>query len=265
MSILKTVLVVDDEPRTREGVKKTLETGLPGEVRVICASGAAEASRVMENEQVHLLITDIRMPEISGLALVEEVQANGRRPVVIIISGHAVFEYAHHAIGLGVFQYLLKPLEKRKLLTAVEQALELNKSRHRQQVMEKMVDSVLLELSGEGGKRLSEPVTKAMRFVASHLNAPLGLREISQEVHLNSSYFSFLFKEQTGLTFMEYVTRCKLQKAKELLLGTTLPIGEISEQVGYQTSKYFIKLFRERTGVSPSQYRKQMAEDSGPI
>lgn len=265
MNLLKTVLVVDDEPRTRDGVKKTLETDLSGAVRVITAGSAAEASRVLEEEQVHLLITDIRMPEITGLTLVEDTQAKGASPVVIIISGHAVFEYAHQAIRLGVFQYLLKPLEKRKLLETVEQALKLDQSRHRQQAMEKMVDPTLLELQERGEGRISEPVLKAMRYVEGHLQAPLGLREVADEVHLNASYFSFLFKEQTGLTFLEYVTRCKLQKAKELLLGTALPIGEIAEQVGYLTPKYFIKLFKENTGVSPNQYRKQMAEDNGPI
>lgn len=264
MNLLKTVLVVDDEPRTRDGVKKTLETSLSGEVRVITAGSAAEACRVLEEEQVHLLITDIRMPEITGLALVEDAQTKGCRPVVIIISGHAVFEYAHHAIRLGVFQYLLKPLEKRKLLETVEQALKLDESRHRQQAMEKMVDQALLELHESGG-RICEPVMKAMRFVESQLQASLGLREVAEEVHLNASYFSFLFKEQTGMTFLEYVTRCKLQKAKELLLATALPVGEIAMQVGYQTSKYFIKLFRENTGMSPSQYRKQMTKDNGPI
>jgi YesN/AraC family two-component response regulator len=265
MNLLKTVLVVDDEPRTRDGVKKTLETDLSGAVRVITAGSAAEASRVLEQEQVHLLITDIRMPEITGLTLVEDAQAKGASPVVIIISGHAVFEYAHHAIRLGVFQYLLKPLEKRKLLETVEQALKLDQTRHRQQAMERMVDKSLLELQESGEGRIGEPVLKAMRYVESHLQAPLGLREVAEEVHLNASYFSFLFKEQTGLTFLEYVTRCKLQKAKELLLGTALPIGEIAVQVGYLTPKYFIKLFKENTGVSPSQYRKQMAGDNGPI
>lgn len=265
MNLLKTVLVVDDEPRTRDGVKKTLEAELSGAVRVITAGSSAEACRVLEEEQVHLLITDIRMPEITGLALVENAQAKGCRPVVIIISGHAVFEYAHHAIRLGVFQYLLKPLEKRKLLETVEQALKLDESRNRQEAMEKMVDKALLELHESGRGRFCEPVMKAIRYVESHIHAPLGLREVAEEVHLNASYFSFLFKEQTGMTFLEYVTRCKLQKAKELLLATALPVGEISTQVGYLTSKYFIKLFKENTGISPSQYRKQMTEDTGPI
>jgi two-component system, response regulator YesN len=94
--------------------------------------------------------------------------------------------------------------------------------------------------------------------VRENLNLSLGLKEVSERVHLNASYFSFLFKEQTDLTFSEYVTRTRVQKAKELLASTHLPVGDISERVGYQTSKYFIKVFKEAAGVSPSQYRKDL-------
>ncbi|WP_256592999.1 helix-turn-helix transcriptional regulator, partial [Pseudomonas sp. 2822-15] len=70
-------------------------------------------------------------------------------------------------------------------------------------------------------------------------------------VHLNASYFSVLFKEQTGLTFSEYLTRRRMQVAKKLLFSTDLPIGVIAEKVGYQTAKYFIKLFKELEGHTP--------------
>ncbi|WP_438446052.1 response regulator transcription factor [Gorillibacterium sp. sgz5001074] len=259
MATERTVLIVDDEPRTREGVRKTLEAEWSGELQVLTAASAAEAMAIMERQQVHLLITDIRMPEITGLSMVEEQRSRGYRPVVIVISGHAVFDYAEHAIRLGVVQYLLKPLEKRKLVEAVKQALELERSRERQSTMEKVVDRRLLELDGEDA-RVSEAVQKAKRYVEDHLGTSLGMREVSEHVHLNASYFSFLFKEQTGLTFSEYVTRRKLQKAKELLLATPLSVQDISEQVGYGNGKYFIKVFKEYAGMSPSQFRKMGAD-----
>ncbi|MNY49749.1 Arabinose operon regulatory protein [compost metagenome] len=88
---------------------------------------------------------------------------------------------------------------------------------------------------------------------------------MASHIHLNPSYFSALFKEQTGFTFSEYVARSRIQKAKELLLQTRLTIADISEQVGYQTSKYFIKLFKEYEGTSPNQYRKQMMDADNRI
>ncbi|NOU74670.1 response regulator [Paenibacillus sp. LMG 31458] len=261
---MRTVLVVDDEPRTREGIRKTLEAEWDGEMRVLIAGSAAEAAAIMEENPIHLLITDIRMPEISGLAMVEDLRNHGFKPVVIVISGHAVFDYAQQAIRLGVAQYLLKPLGKRKLVEAVKQALELGKSREKQLTLEKVVDTRLLEMNGVEAS-VCEPIEKAKRYVEEHLDKGPGLKEVAEHVHLNASYFSFLFKEQMGFTFSEYISRRMLQKGKELLLMTPLPVQEIAEQVGYQNSKSFIKAFKKYTGFSPGQYRKQMTEGDTDI
>ncbi|NOU98927.1 response regulator transcription factor [Paenibacillus planticolens] len=264
MRTIRTVLIVDDEPRTREGVRKTLEAEWSGEIRVMTAGSAIEAATIMKENPIHLLITDIRMPEISGLELVENLREGGFKVVVILISGHAVFDYAQQAIELGVVQYLLKPLEKRVLVEAVKQAMELEKTRELQSTLEKVVDTRLLELNG-GQASVCEPIEKAIRYVEEHLGEGLSLKEVADHVHLNASYFSHLFKERIGFTFSEYTSRRMLQKGKKLLLMTNLPVHEIAEQVGYQNSKSFIKVFKKYTGFSPGQFRKQMTEGTADI
>ncbi|OXM86554.1 response regulator transcription factor [Paenibacillus rigui] len=259
----KTILVVDDEPLTREGISKTLEAWSAGRHRILCAGNAAEAIDMLQRHPVHLVITDIRMPQMTGLQMVEAIRDSGGKPVVIIISGHPDFQYAQTAIQLGVVNYLLKPIQKRKLLEAVEQALHIEGERERVETLEKMVDPQLMSAKAEAS-HYSLPVQQAVKYVEERLHELLGMREVAAHIHLNPSYFSALFKEQTGLTFSEYVTRSRLQKAKELLLRTKLPIADISEQVGYQTPKYFIKLFKEYEGKSPSHYRKELRdEESG--
>ncbi|MDD9266847.1 response regulator [Paenibacillus sp. GCM10023248] len=252
----KTILIVDDEPLTREGIRKTLEAWSVGRYQILVSSGGAEALEVLNSRPVHLLITDIRMPEVTGLQVVEGTRASGhKQPVVIIISGHPDFQYAQTAIQLGVVNYLLKPIKKSKLLEAVEQALQIEEERGRVQTMEKMVDTRLMQAKSVS-HNYSPPVQQAVLYVEEHLQEPLGMSEVAAHIHLNPSYFSALFKEQTGFTFSEYVTRSRIQKAKELLLQTRLTIADISERVGYQTSKYFIKLFKDYEGFSPNQYRK---------
>lgn len=256
----KTILIVDDEPLTRAGISKTLETWSAGRYRILSADSGAEALDIMSHQPVHLLITDIRMPELSGLHMVEALRSRGQKPVVIIVSGHPDFQYAQTAIQLGVVNYLLKPVHKRKLLDAAEQALRIEEERQRVETMEKMVDQRLMHTKADG-RLYSPPVQQAVRYVEEHLQTLLGLTEVANHIHLNPSYLSALFKEQTGITFSEYVTRSRLQRAKELLLQTKLTIAEISEQVGYQTPKYFITLFRDYEGKSPSQYRKDMLKE----
>ncbi|MGO4371790.1 AraC family transcriptional regulator, partial [Paenibacillus sp. MCAF20] len=108
-------------------------------------------------------------------------------------------------------------------------------------------------------------VQEAIQFLDNHLHEPISMRDIADHLHMNASYFSVLFKEQTGLTFSEYLTRKRVQRAKELLSGTRQTIAEISDQVGYQTAKYFVKVFRSIEGMSPGQYRKSVAHSEETI
>lgn len=89
----------------------------------------------------------------------------------------------------------------------------------------------------------------------------LTLKTICQEVHMSSSYFSALFKQQTGRTFVEYLTATRLEKAKELLKFTDLKTYEIAARTGYADPHYFSVLFKKTTGETPSEYRQKTAVD----
>src|SRR5690554_3810913 len=119
----KKILIVDDEPRAREGLKRTLEQWAEGKAEITCLDNAHATMQFLKNERIHLLITDIRMPEMSGLKLLEALRQQHLQPMVIVISAYSEFEYAQEALRLGVINYLLKPIGKTKLIEAVEEAL----------------------------------------------------------------------------------------------------------------------------------------------
>ena len=259
MSYKKSILIVDDEHRSREGMKRILDTWADGTIEIISAEDGTSALQLLAEREIHLVITDIRMPEMNGLLMVRELKGKlQHQPVVMICSGYSEFDYAQEAITLGVVNYLLKPIKKQKLIEAVEQALEVEEKRRRAGMMEKIVDEKLIPSRQEGqAGPSSSPVQEAIDYVEKHIHLPLSLREVADHVHLNASYFSVLFKEKTGLTYSEYVTRSRLQAAKRLLISTPHSVNDIAEQVGYRTAKYFITLFKTREGITPSQYRKQ--------
>ncbi|MGG3283025.1 response regulator transcription factor [Paenibacillus solani] len=261
---MKTILIVDDEPRTREGVRKTLEAWSSGRYRIVTASSGVEALQWLQEQDAHLVVTDIRMPEIGGLELMERLHELPHPPVIIVISGYSEFDYARKALQYGVVDYLLKPLDKRKLVAAVEAALERGKKIDRIERMEKLVDPKLLE-AAQQDKVYCIQVQEALRYVDQRLQETISLKEMAEVLHLNSSYFSVLFKDQTGITFSEYVTRRRVQRAKELLVGTSLPVADIAEKVGYQTAKYFVKVFRDQENISPSQYRHSVVDSENEI
>ncbi|MGM0883404.1 MAG: response regulator transcription factor [Bacillota bacterium] len=101
-----------------------------------------------------------------------------------------------------------------------------------------------------------EPVEIAKTYIGGHLAEELTLSVVSGKVYLNPSYFSNLFKIQTGENFLNYVTRIRMEKAQSLLTNRELKLNEIAVMVGYQNPKYFTKLFKEFSGITPSEYRE---------
>lgn len=95
----------------------------------------------------------------------------------------------------------------------------------------------------------------AKRYVEQHLDCKITLDDMAGELHLNPSYFSRLFKKETGENFIEYVTRMKVGRAKQLLQIAGKSIDEVADALGYDNKSYFIKIFKGLTGVTPGEYR----------
>jgi two-component system response regulator HupR/HoxA len=122
MTPLPTVLVIDDEVRSQEALRRTLEE----DFEVYTASSAAEARGIMERQSVQVVLTDQRMPEVSGVEFLKEVRRAWPDTVRIIISGYTDSEDIIAGINeAGIYQYLLKPWHPEQLLLTLKRAAEL--------------------------------------------------------------------------------------------------------------------------------------------
>ncbi|AZN43275.1 response regulator [Paenibacillus albus] len=125
---MRNLLIVDDEKNIRLGLRAIIERGIPGSYQIQFAAEGEEALALIREGGIELVITDIRMPGMDGLALIREVQAlePEQRPVMMILSGHDDFQYAKEAMLYDVKEYLLKPIVRDELfasLARVEQEL----------------------------------------------------------------------------------------------------------------------------------------------
>ncbi|KKI89859.1 hypothetical protein WQ54_22190 [Bacillus sp. SA1-12] len=102
----------------------------------------------------------------------------------------------------------------------------------------------------------SDPIQRAKDWILQNLGENITIKKIAEHVYMSPTYFSNFFKAQTGETILDYVTKCRLDKAKELLATTELKVYDISTKLGYQDTKYFSRLFKQWYGQSPSQYRE---------
>ena len=104
--------------------------------------------------------------------------------------------------------------------------------------------------------REMRPILEAKRYMQQHYQEALRLETVSNVVGFNATYFSALFKKETGQNFMDYLTELRISKAKTLLCRDDLSVQDVAELVGYRELKYFSRLFKKITGVSPSDYKK---------
>ncbi|MDQ8733924.1 helix-turn-helix domain-containing protein [Paenibacillus sp. LHD-38] len=99
-------------------------------------------------------------------------------------------------------------------------------------------------------------VIEAKRYVRTHLSQKITMEEVARMLHLNGSHFSRIFKMETGETFIEFVTRAKMEQAQEYLIHSEKSVEQIAEMVGYENTSYFIKLFKSSLGMPPVEYRR---------
>lgn len=114
----------------------------------------------------------------------------------------------------------------------------------------------LIDWSSKRQKTLSKTILHAKQYISGHYSEALTLEKIGQEIGLNPSYFSNVFKKETGVSFIDYLTDVRMANAKILISETDLEIFEIAERSGFNDLKYFSKCFRKVTGLTPVAYRK---------
>ena len=104
---------------------------------------------------------------------------------------------------------------------------------------------------------------KAIRYIENNYTNPLlDLNLVSQSVFLSKTYFSHIFKQKTGINFVSYLNKVRIEKSKKYLLDTDVKISSIYSYVGYKNSRYFYKVFKEITGLTPLQYREKYSNKS---
>lgn len=267
------IVVIDDEAHLRNLIKNFIPQKLGIKVVGEAADGVGGMDMCVRLKP-HIIITDIRMPEMDGLELIEKLSQILPEIKVIVVSGFGEFAYAQKALHYGAVGYLLKPLEEKDLyevlkraIEAIEQRLEGRSQFDRMKLeLNKLQNSLLprtsevLDLEESPIYSDSPVVQKMLEYIYKNYNRDVSLEEIAAKVYMNSTYLSRIFKDKTGMGFHDFLVDIRISNAKTLLERSEFKVNEIADMSGYRDVSHFICIFKKHIGMTPIDYRRRVQE-----
>ena len=117
------------------------------------------------------------------------------------------------------------------------------------------IERISGRLDAQNDTNNGQIIEKVKAYITENISKELSLTSVSDRVYISSQYLCKIFKEETNMNFIDYVTQIRMEKAKELLLETNMNIESVAESVGYKPPHYFAKKFKERYGMTPKNFR----------
>ncbi|MCS7461345.1 response regulator [Paenibacillus doosanensis] len=260
------IIIADDEPITRQGLSM-----LPWEEEGFVLSGlvsnGVEALDLIRSCRSDILLTDIRMPGMNGLELMECARHEHPQLKVIFITAYHQLEYALKAIQLGASGFVLKPTDPDEIMNECRKVKESIDSERERKKAAKDIEERLKEYqyileskvkADASSNSVSSVIVDILREMETRYMEDLTLQLFSQRYHFHPDYLTRLFKKETGDNFVNVLVRIRMQQAVHLLADASIKIYEIAERVGIRDSRYFGQLFKKHYGVTPHEFRKRL-------
>lgn len=252
-------IIVDDEEIIAEGLAKVIDwASLSCEV-VATAFDAKEGEEAIRAHTPDLLLTDINMPNVTGLEMLAGLRSEFPKMQVTIISGHSDFVLAQEAMRLGACRYLLKPTKMDEIYEAITAMTQILDKEDRPEEAKTAQEG---EAPPEKGEENSEAnhfiVRQALAYIKENHTEKLNLSQVAEHCYVSQWHLSKLLNGQLKQNFYEILNQIRIEKAKELLKDGSLRISDVSDMVGYGEAAHFSRVFKKETGMSANEYRQSL-------
>lgn len=240
------VLIMDDIALVRDAVRMLGQWDVFDISEIYEAGNAQEGLSIIQAHHPDIIITDIKMPVMDGIAFMQYMETEHIPGKIIVISGFSDFSYMRTAIKSGVVDYILKPIDSQDLNNAVSAAIGQleQETSHKQEkcspVTEQSSNSIVHDIKV---------------FIEKNYKEDISLSDLADTFYLSKEHLSRLFKKETGQNLFSYIMDLKLKEAKRLLVETNRTLDDIAFSLGFSNGNYFSKVFKRNIGVSPSSYR----------
>ena len=260
------LLIADDEKLEREALAELVQRRFEREVVLEVAENGRKAADTAVLWGADLILMDIEMPGMSGLDAARAVLAQRPSCRVIFVTAYSLFQYAHEAVHLGACDYLLKPVDPDELEASVRRAmrqLETERKLKELAAAQPQPDQTENEEQAEDAPEEGENSQTALvmahvrRYLEDNYMFDLSLDSVGEILHISPAYLSAQFKKYQKMNFLDCLTELRINAAKELLADPFRSSAEVASMVGYEDASYFARAFKKRTGMTPTQYRRQ--------
>ena len=249
-----TLLVVDDQDSITQFLKDSLSETFK---QVLIARDGVEALEMLHNNPIDAVVSDVMMPRMDGFELCSKIKkdlAISHIPV-ILLTAKTDDESMLLGYKTGADAYLPKPFD----LDVLTQMI-LNQLKRQQLMQEKFAspgttplpqDATFSEADEDFMQRLNELIDRELD------NPNLDVALLETEMGMSRASLFNKMKAITGMGCNEYVTKLRMEKAIQLVKWSTMTFTEIADRVGYSSASYFSSAFKQYTGMTPTQCRKE--------
>ena len=260
------LLIADDEKLEREALAELVQRRFEREVVLEVAENGRKAADTAVLWGADLILMDIEMPGMSGLDAARAVLAQRPSCRVIFVTAYSLFQYAHEAVHLGACDYLLKPVDPDELEASVRRAMrQIETERKLEELAAARPQPEQTETEEEAEDAPEESENSQTALVMAHVRRSLednymfdlSLDSVGEILHISPAYLSAQFKKYQKMNFLDCLTELRINAAKELLADPFRSSAEVASMVGYEDASYFARAFKKRTGMTPTQYRRQ--------
>lgn len=256
------ILVVEDEEIIRKGIIYSIDYSKYNCEIVGQATDGKDGIQKIQMLKPDIVLTDITMPYISGLEMIKRT-INEYKYACIILSGYNEFEYAQKAIEFDVVSYLLKPIDNKLLIEAIEKAKNKINLKYKQDKLEKDVDFVQRMLTfmpielNENPTQYSITTNQIIRYIKENYNKKIDNDILMEVTQKGKTYINTVFKKDTNTTINTFINDYRIIQAVELLQQNIYTISEVSEKVGIKNYRYFIEVFKKYTNFTPKEFSEK--------
>lgn len=255
------VLIADDERLEREALADLVVRRFEHEAVIQTAENGRRAADTAILWEADLILMDIEMPGINGLDAARAVLEQRPECKVIFVTAYSLFQYAHEAMHLGACDYLLKPVDPDEAEAAIRRAIRQIEAGRKLAELAPVAPEPAAD-TAEAEDRNALVMAHVRRYMEDNYMFDLSLDSVSEIRHISPAYLSAQFKKYQKMNFLDCLTELRINAAKQLLTDPLRSAAEVASMVGYEDASYFARAFKKRTGMTPTQYRREAARQA---